>query len=75
MAEIIQDNLVKRLNLADRGAKPKERKENGGHILWSTKAPFVILESFFLDSTKKLYEKEVYEALRTSIREIVDMEV
>jgi len=33
MAEIIQDNLVKRLNLADRGAKPKERKENGAYPL------------------------------------------
>ena len=75
MAEIIQNNLLKRLKLADRGAKPREKKEAGGHILWSTKAPCVVVESFFLDSTRELHRQEVYEALRASVREKVGKEV
>lgn len=75
MAKIIQKNLLDRLNLKDRGVKIKYRKDRGGYLLHATKAPCVIVEPFFLDSTTKLYEQEVYEALRASIREIVDKEV
>ena len=37
VAEIVKNNLVKRLNIADRGTKSKEEKENGGNVLWNTK--------------------------------------
>jgi len=75
MAEIIQANLVGELGLRDRGAKPITKNDRGGHLLWKTKAPCVIVESFFLDSAKELHREEVYEALRASIREIVDRRV
>lgn len=72
MAEIIQKNFIKRIGLKNRGIKPKAKGERGGHILWTTKAPCVIVEPFFLDSTTELYQEDVMEALRVSIREIVD---
>lgn len=43
--------------MADRGTKPREKKEAGGHLLWNTKSPCVIVESFFLDSTRELHRQ------------------
>ena len=60
MAEIIQNNLVKNLNLTDRRAKAKEKKR--------MEATY----SGTLNRTNELHRQEVYEALRASIREIVD---
>jgi len=54
MAEILQNEIVNCLGLADRGIKPKTEKDRGGYLLKHTKAPCVIAESFFIDNNKDL---------------------
>ena len=49
-AQIFHDHIVDALKLTPRGIKPKRIKDRGGYILHKTKAPCIILETFFLDN-------------------------
>jgi N-acetylmuramoyl-L-alanine amidase len=50
MANILQDNLIKTLGLADRGTRAKTSEDRGGYLLRYTTAPCVIAEPFFIDN-------------------------
>ena len=50
MATIFQDNIVKALDLKDRGIKGKSSEEKGGYVLRYTEAPCILLELFFIDN-------------------------
>lgn len=54
MAQILDDHLVKALNIKDRGIKPKTAEDRGGHLLKCTEAPCVIAEPFFIDNNSDL---------------------
>lgn len=54
IAEVLQNALVKHLNLPDRGIKPKTSEDRGGYLLRYTKAPCVIAEPFFIDNDDDL---------------------
>ncbi len=68
IAQIFQNELVKNLGLNNRGIKGVEKNANGAHLLYGTISPCIIVEPFFLDATNYLYEREVYEAIKTSIK-------
>ncbi len=48
-AEIMQANIVRFLQLRDRGIKPKTSEDRGGYLLKYTNAPCIIVEPFFID--------------------------
>lgn len=50
LAQCIQTQMVKALNLPDRGIKPITGTERGGAQLRGTVAPCVIVEPFFIDN-------------------------
>ena len=50
MAKVFQTNIVKALNLPDRGIKGKCLEDRGGYLLKYTNAPCIICESFFIDN-------------------------
>jgi N-acetylmuramoyl-L-alanine amidase len=49
-AEITQQEVVKALNLKDRGIKPKGREDRGGYLLKGVECPIIIAEPFFIDN-------------------------
>jgi len=63
-AEIFQKNLVKALNLPDRGIKGKGEEDRGGYLLKNTNAPCVLIEPFFIDNDK---EFEIVQSLRNNL--------
>lgn len=50
IARIFQNKLVDALDNKDRGIKPKDSEDRGGHLLKNTKAPCIICEPFFIDN-------------------------
>jgi len=54
LALLLQQNLVKALNLTSRGIKPRGNKNRGARVLRDTNAPCVISEPFFIDNTTDL---------------------
>lgn len=54
IAGILNKELVKALELNDRGIKPKSAEDRGGYLLKSTIAPCVICEPFFIDNDSDL---------------------
>lgn len=53
-AKILQEHLVRHLQLKDRGIKPKNAEERGGYLLKYTKAPCLIGEPFFISNNDDL---------------------
>ena len=54
IADILNRELVKALELRDRGIKPKSEEDRGGYLLKNTIAPCVICEPFFIDNDSDL---------------------
>ena len=54
LASVVQGHLNEALELPDRGVKGRTREDRGGHLLWSTYAPCVIAEPFFIDNDSDL---------------------
>ena len=54
MAEVLLAQLVKHLELPNRGIKPRNSEERGGYLLRYTWAPCVIAEPFFIDNDRDL---------------------
>lgn len=55
LAEIIQEDLLK-LGYDNRGTKDITENDRGGHLLFRTKTPCVIIEPYFLDSIDSIDE-------------------
>lgn len=54
LAGHLQREAVAVLGLPNRGVKSLERTERGAAIVWESKPPTVIVESFFIDNDKDL---------------------
>ena len=50
IAKIFQNTLVNTLGNKNRGIKPKNSEDKGGHLLKNTNAPCIIVEPFFIDN-------------------------
>lgn len=53
-AQILQQHLLRALQLKDRGIKPKSVEDRGGYVLKYTNAPCIIAEPFFIDNDHDL---------------------
>lgn len=54
LARVLQNHLLVALGLPDRGIKPRQAGDRGGHLLRFTAAPCVIAEPFFIDNDHDL---------------------
>lgn len=54
IAEILLKHLAGKLNLPNRGIKPKTTEDRGGTLLKYTNAPCIIAEPFFIDNDNDL---------------------
>jgi len=54
IASVLQVAMLGALGLRDRGIKGKGAEDRGGYLLRYTKAPCVLLESFFIDNPSDL---------------------
>lgn len=54
LADIMQFAATDALGLTDRGIKPKNESDRGGHLLRHTSMPCVIVEPFFIDNSADL---------------------
>lgn len=63
-AKVLDKNLVKALELTNRGIKAKTTEDRGGYLLKQTNAPCLISEPFFIDNNHDL---EVAESKRTEL--------
>jgi len=54
LAECIQPRLVACMGESDRGVKPRQKGQDGYHLLVGTSMPTVIVESLFIDNTQSL---------------------
>lgn len=54
LAQDIQQAAIVTLGLTDRGIKPKDESDRGGHMLRHTTMPCVIVEPFFIDNDSDL---------------------
>ena len=76
IATVFQKNLVKTLDLKDRGTKGKSAEDRGGYLLRYTSAPCIICEPFFIDSltdfkTAKRRYKSLVAAYVSAIEESI----
>lgn len=53
MAQILQDELIQKMNFVDRKIKPRNESHRGGYLLKKTNAACVITEPFFIDNDKE----------------------
>jgi len=54
LADIMQNSQMIALELPNRGLKYRDEEGRGGHLLWNTIAPCVIVEPFFIDNDDDL---------------------
>lgn len=54
LAAKLQAQILEALGLADRGTRPKQFGDRGGHLLGHTSMPCVIAEPFFIDNDSDL---------------------
>lgn len=82
-AEVFQKEILKALNLKDRGIKGVSTEDRGGYLLGHTKPVCVLLEPFFIDNNEdyliaKRNKEELVKSITNSIIEcknIINTEV
>ena len=75
IAKVLQKRLVDKLQLSDRGVKPKSSEDRGGYLLRYTNAPCIISEPFFIDNDDDLAQakKKMKGLTAAYVKAIEDM--